>query len=95
MAEPTQTLLDASANPSPVGQQVTFTATVSSPSGATPTGFVAFSLGGKIASYAPLVNGQATYTRTLTISGTRQMTAAYSGDGTNPPSTSAILNESV
>lgn len=95
VAQPTQTMLTASANPSLVGQSVTFTAVINSPSGAIPKGVVTFSFGGKVTANAPLVNGQATYTRTLTISGTRLVTATYSGDGDNPPSISMTLNQIV
>lgn len=95
----TTTALASSLNPAPVGASVTFTATVS---GNAPTGTVSFkddvstiagcaavALGGSGSS-----RSAACSTATLTA-GTHSITAAYSGDGANMGSTSAVLSESV
>jgi hypothetical protein len=98
----TKTVLSSGANPSVVGQTVTYTATVSPsarpPSGA-PGGTVAFSDGG-----TPVVgctvqtlfaSGQATCTVTYTSVGTHAIVANYSGDGTFRASASASLTQTV
>jgi hypothetical protein len=97
--EATKTLLTSSVNPSTVGQNVTFTATVSVTGGGTvtPDGTVTFMDGATTLATVPLTAGVATYaTATLTI-GVHPITAVYSGDTTNQivGSTSAILKQDV
>ena len=88
-AVPTTTTLTAAPNPTTFGTNVVLTATVV---GASPTGTVQFkdgaaNLGGPVA----LAAGAATFnTSTLTVGG-HPITAVYSGDGGNLPSTSAPL----
>ena len=80
------TSLSSSANPSPSGQAVTFTATVAAtnPSDGTPTGTVAFYDGTMLLGTGTLtlVNGQlqATFTTAAMGLGTHDIIAIYSGD---------------
>ncbi len=85
--------LNPSPNPSTVGQQVTFTATVSPSGPFAPTGTVTItgcgSLG--ISATAPY---QATCTTTFTAAGSNSITAAYSGDS-NYASSSVGVTQTV
>jgi hypothetical protein len=77
------TLLASSLNPAPVGQSVTFTATITSTSGgttATPTGTVTFSDGSTLLGSTPLTGGVATYSTSSLASGNHSITAQYGGD---------------
>lgn len=90
---PTTTTLVASADPIIIGQSVTFTATVT---GTSPTGTIQFldgatSLGSPVA----LTSGAASITTSALTVGTHPITAVYSGDTTNAPSTSAVIGEVV
>ena len=90
---PTTTALAASVNAILIGQSVTFTATVT---GSSPTGSIQFmdgitNLGGPVA----LTSGTASLTTSALTVGTHPMTAVYSGDTTNAPSTSAAISEVV
>jgi len=90
----TATTLISSANPSGLGKPVTFTVTVSSPSGGTPTGVVFLRDGGR-----DLVSGNFFGTITFRTSklslGLHVMTAFYQGDSNFGPSTSAPVNQYV
>ncbi len=94
---PTTTSLASSANPSIVGQSVTYTATVSPvPDGGT----VAFSDNGSpiAACQQQPVNtatGQATCTVTYNVVGSHSLIATYSGDFNYAGSTSAVLIQKV
>ncbi len=94
---PTTTSLASSANPSIIGQSVTYTATVSPvPDGGT----VAFSDNGSpiSACQSQPVNtatGQATCTVTYNVVGSHSLTATYSGDFNYAGSTSAVLIQQV
>jgi Bacterial Ig-like domain (group 3) len=98
----TTTSVASSANPSVVGQQVTYTATVSvtSPGGATPAGTVDFKDGGTTVCSAKPLTGSAPFTATCqqtygaTSSG-HSITAVYSGDSLTATSTSSALNQVV
>lgn len=79
------TTLTSSANPSVVGQPVTFTATVTSPAG-TPTGDVTFASDGNPLGTVPLTGGQATVTTAALAVGSHTITADYSGDVNSVPS---------
>ncbi len=91
---PTTTTLSSSANPSVVGQPVTYTATVApvSPATGTPTGTVTFNDGASAipgcAGVALDSNGAATCTTSGLAAGTDDITATYSGDSTFAQSTS-------
>lgn len=83
----------SSANPSTVGQAVTFTATVT---GTSPTGTVQFSDGAvNLGAPVALVSGSASLVTAALAQGAHSITAAYSGDGANAPSTSPILLQTV
>ena len=90
----TQTGLTASPSPAAVGQSVTYTATVTAPAGV-PTGNVTFSYSGNPLATIRLNSGQASYIRTLLATGTRSVSATYSGDANNQTSTSPTLSEVV
>jgi hypothetical protein len=97
--EGTKVTLGSSANPSTLGQNVTFTATVaiSGGGGVTPDGTVTFMDGAVALGTTAIATGQATYsTATLTL-GTHPITAIYNGDAANDisGSTSATLNQDV
>jgi hypothetical protein len=89
---PTTTIVVSSANPSVVGQNVTFTATVG-PS--TATGTVAFSVDGAVAGSAPIVGGQATFSTSAMAVGAHPVVAIYSGDAVYLGSASATLTQTV
>ncbi len=96
----TTTSLASSANPSEIGQPVTFTATVSADlvSSGTPTGTVAFKDGASaIAGCAAIAlsSGQAQCTVTYATAGSHVITAAYSGAAAFLPSASAPLGQTV
>ncbi|MGA7648369.1 MAG: Ig-like domain repeat protein [Terriglobales bacterium] len=92
----TSTALTSSLNPSTESQSVTFTATVSSAVGLTPTGTVKFVDGTTILGTLVLNGaGVATFTTSTLSVGTQSITAVYSGDANNDPSTSPVLNQVV
>ena len=92
---PTATRLASSANPSVVGQPVTFTATVSSTEPGTPTGTVTFADGSTPLGSAPVTGGTASITTSSLSPGDHQVTAAYGGDAAFDPSTSPVLVQTV
>src|SRR5207244_4140213 len=80
----TNSTVVSSANPSVVGQPVTFTATVSAvaPGSGTPTGTVQFKDGTTpLGSPVTLSGGQATFTTSALSMAGPSITAVYSGDG--------------
>jgi large repetitive protein len=89
------TTLATSASPTVSGQPVTFTATVASGSGGTPTGSITFTLDGTAGTPVALVGGKATLTITTFGAGTHTVVAAYSGDTTFAPSASGTLTQIV
>jgi hypothetical protein len=95
----TTTAVGSSADPSIVGANVNFTATIT---GSAPTGTVSFSDGGAgIAGCATVVLGGAGNSRTAVCSaaaltaGTHSIAAAYSGDVANAASSSTVLSQVV
>jgi hypothetical protein len=90
----TTTTLTSSANPSNVGQAVTFTATVTS-SGGTPTGTVTFKDGGTVIGTATLAAGTASFTTSSLAVGTHGISTSYGGAATFAASTSAVLTQTV
>ncbi|MGA3106645.1 MAG: Ig-like domain repeat protein [Terriglobales bacterium] len=76
----------SSANPSIVGQPVTFTATITSVAGAPPDGdTVQFSLGGTVLGTATLSGGVAQFTTSAIAAGSHAITANFSGDANYIP----------
>jgi hypothetical protein len=88
----TTTTLVSSQNPSTSGQNVTFTATVSSSAG-TPTGTVTFMSGTTPLGTVPLTSGTAAVTQSFTT-GTYAIQALYNGT-TNFQTSSASLSQQV
>ena len=92
----TQTTVASSQNPSAVGQEVTFTATVTSTSGTgTPTGSVMFLDNGTSIGSGTLSSGQAALMTSSLTEGTHPITVQYSGDSNFTGSTSATLSQVV
>jgi subtilase family serine protease len=86
---PTSTVtVNASASSVAQGTSVTFTATVA---GTSPTGSVSFFLNGSSTALSTVtaISGVATYSTTTLPVGIDTITASYSGDGYNAPSTTA------
>jgi len=98
-AATTTVINSSSSNPSTYGQPVTFTATVSSTTGAgTPTGTVSFQNGTTVLGSGTLNSaGVATYTTTSTQlpTGTDSITAVYGSDQNHAKSTSAAFTQTV
>lgn len=91
----TTTTLISSANPAPLGTPLTFTATVSSKS-AMPSGNVVFTIDTNPSVSANLNgSGRATYTTKSLAVGAHSVTAAYPGNSSFAPSTSAALTETI
>ncbi len=90
----TTTTLSSGANPSVVGHPTTLTATVvtTSPGGSV-TGSVQFFDGNISLGTVPLVGNQAVVEIEAKLAGTYVLTASYSGDAANGPSTSGALNQ--
>jgi large repetitive protein len=88
---PSTTALSSSVNPSVSGQNVTFTASVA-PVGApgTATGTVTFSDGNTTLATAPLSGGTASFSTAALSVGDHDITAAYSGDANNQPSSNSL-----
>jgi hypothetical protein len=92
----TTTVLDTSVNPSTLDQPVTFTATVTTQSGATPTGSVSFLHGGTVMGTARLNgSGVASFTTSDLTAAQHGITATYTGSSANPGSTSRVVTEVV
>lgn len=90
---PTTTTLTSTPNPSNLGQNVTFSATVN---GASPTGSVTFKGSSTVlCANVTLTAGQANCTSASLGAGTFGITAVYSGDSSNGGSTSAALIQNV
>lgn len=91
---PTTTALASDTNPANSGATVTFTATVTGSN--SPTGTVTFLDGStQIGTPQTLTSGVATLPYSGLIVGGHSITAAYSGDKKNAPSTSSILTETI
>jgi hypothetical protein len=87
----TTTLVVSSQNPSAVGQPVTFTATVSSGSGAIPDGeTVTFKNGSTVLGTGLTSAGQASFTTASLTVGSHTINAVYAGDTTFVTSTGKI-----
>jgi hypothetical protein len=95
MYAPTTTQLTSSVNPSVSGKAVTFTATVSSSSGGTPTGKVSFRNGAMVLGTTTLSGGTTRLTTSQLPPGLNRITAVYGGDLNFESSTSAPVNQFV
>jgi hypothetical protein len=92
----TTTTLTSSPSPSVFGQSVTLTATVTPSSGTgTPTGTVTFYAGSTPLGSATLASNKATLMTTAIPVGAQAMTAVYSGNAADAPSTSLVLKQTV
>ena len=92
----TTTAVASSANPSVVGQAVTFTATVSSTATGTPTGTVTFLDGVTTLGMATLNgSGIATLGTSALTLGSHSITVVYGGDTNFTTSTSSALSQTV
>ena len=78
---PTSLGLFTSANPSPLAQSVTFTATIFPTTGSGETGTVTFFDNGVAIGTSSVSNGQATLSTTGLPAGTDPIIAGYGGDG--------------
>ena len=97
--EQTSIALVSSANPSQVGQSVTFTATVTAPDGGgiLPDGQLSFLDGTTSLATVQLVGGVAAYTTSTLTAGAHPITAVYAGDDTKEilGETSQVLTQDV
>ncbi|HSZ63708.1 MAG TPA: Ig-like domain repeat protein, partial [Terriglobales bacterium] len=85
----------SSLNPAFVGQNVTYTATVTSQYLGAVTGVVDFKAGAVSLGAVTLVNGQASITTSFSASGTHSITARYVGDANNGGDTSPALKQVI
>jgi hypothetical protein len=90
-----KTELTSSANPSRLGQAVTFTAKVSGVGSAPPTGTVAFVDGATILGSVPLAGGEATLTTDVLSARAHRIKAEYSGNALYNPSSSKVVKQTV
>jgi hypothetical protein len=86
----TKTVLNSSANPSVVGQSVTFTATVSSANDSPPTGTVKLSDESNDLGTSALTSGLATFTTSSLSIGSHSITGQYSGDRISSTSSGSL-----
>ncbi len=95
--EATDTTVTSSANPSAVGQSVTFTAQVGGVVSAegTPSGSVTFFDGVTQLGIETLSGGMASFTTSDLPRGSHSITGVYSGDSNFATSTSTVLNQAV
>jgi hypothetical protein len=85
----------SSLNPSTVGQNVTFTATVASSMTGVPTGTVTFKDGSTALGTGSLNSGQAAFSTTGLSKGSHAITAVYAGDSNFEGSVSPVLTQVV
>ena len=91
----TQTTLVSSLNPSVYGQEVTWTATVTTSGSVLPTGKVNFTWGNKIGTVTLNVSGVAALTRSNLNADPYPLKAVYVGDPSNLGSTSSVVNQVI
>jgi sugar lactone lactonase YvrE len=91
----TTATLAASTSNANLGAAVTFTAVVTSSTTGTPTGSVQFFNGSTVLATVSLAGGTGSYTTSSLAAGTYSITAAYSGDVSFSPSTTAVLTQQV
>ena len=91
----TSTALASMPNPSLLGQAVTFTATVTATTGATPTGTVSFMHGSTLLGKGTLTNGVATFSTSALDAATLSITAVYAGHSSDVGSMSPVVKQVV
>ncbi|HEV2489577.1 MAG TPA: Ig-like domain-containing protein [Candidatus Acidoferrales bacterium] len=91
----TTSAIASSLNPSTYGVSVTFTVTVTSTTGAIPTGSVTFKDGTTTLGSKALVAGVAAFATTKVAAGTRSITAIYAGTSNFIGSTSPAFTQTV
>jgi hypothetical protein len=87
--------LSSSANPSTLGEAITFTALITPQFGGQASGTVTFKDGSAILGSAPVSNDAANFTSSALTVGTHSITTVYGGDGNFTGSTSAALSQVV
>jgi len=87
--------VQSSVNPSIAGNSVTFTVNVLGANGTSATGTVTLKDGTSTLTTVTLSGGSATYATSSLLPGTHPITAVYSGDTNNLPSTSAVMSQIV
>jgi hypothetical protein len=87
--------LTAGSNPSPFGQSLTFTATISPQFGGIATGTVTFKEGSTPLGTGTLSSNTATFNTSSLAVGTHSLVASYAGDGNFTASASAPLAEVI
>jgi outer membrane protein assembly factor BamB len=96
VTSPTTTTLTDTPDPSTYGQSVTFTAVVSNGTSTSPTGTVSFMSGSTTLGTATLnSSGVATFTTSTLGTANSYIDAVYSGDSSNPASTSNSITQAV
>jgi hypothetical protein len=96
LALPTTTTLTSSNTTAGTGESVTLTANVTQSAGSIPTGQVLFAYGTTTLGTVMLdANGNATLQTSFSATGVYNITASYSGNGTDAPSVSNSLTETV
>jgi hypothetical protein len=88
-------VLISSLNPSKSGQEVKFTATVTSAAGEIHTGTVTFKNGTATLSTVTLSAGKAAFSTSALTVGTHSITAEFNGNANYLPKTSAVLKQVV
>jgi hypothetical protein len=94
LASSTSTALSSSADPSDVGDTITFTASVTSSSG-TPTGSVAFFDGATSLATVPLSSGAASFTTSSLAAGSHNISAQYTPNSPGITASSGALTQTV
>jgi len=96
LALPTTTTLTSSNTAAGTGESVTLTANVAQSAGSIPSGQVIFSYATTTLGTATLdANGNATLQTSFSATGVYNITASYGGNGTDAPSVSNALTETV
>lgn len=96
-APPTTTTITTSADSLPLGQPVTFTATIDRPAADTTplTGWITFMDEDRILGYSLISGSQGALTASSLGEGQHKITAVYSGDATHQASTSRPITQNV
>jgi large repetitive protein len=93
--ENTVTSLFSSGNNTPAGAPINFTSMVTNTNGSPITGSVLFKDGANLLGSAPVVSGTGSLTVSTLAAGNHSVTATYSGDSNDAPSTSGAISQTV